>query len=107
LALNEKMALTRTTGITRPEELITLEDAHRIVRYSSIPADRPFIRRHFTDKQAVNLARIILATSRLPIPNTDNMKTYLVSEPADIVRVTAAIDNLQSSAADVSTEPSN
>jgi hypothetical protein len=101
------MALTRITGISRPEELITLEDAHRIVRYSSIPADRPFIRRHFTDKQAVNLARIILATSRLPIPNTDNMKTYRVSEPADIIRVTSTIEQFAGPGADASTRPLN
>lgn len=86
------MSLTRNAGITRPEELITLEDARRIVRSHSIPVDRPFIRKHFTDKQAVNLARVILATSRLPIPNTDNIKTYRVSQPTDIIRVTTAID---------------
>jgi hypothetical protein len=86
------MSLTPVIGITGPEELITLDDARRIVRFSSIPPDRPFIRKHFTDKQAVKLARIILATSRLPIQNTDNVKTYQVSEPADIIRVTTAIE---------------
>jgi len=80
------------TELARPEELITLDDAREILREGEIPERLTFVRKHFTGKQAVKLARIIVAVSELPVPDTTTTTEYNVANTADIPRVTALIE---------------
>ena len=84
--------MTGVVASGRPEEVVTLEHAREILRVVAIPESLHHLRKHFTDKQAVKLAHIIVATSTLPFPHTHKVTAYQISKPADIQTVTTFID---------------